>query len=107
MTVLPTGKVLNDRAKQKVRRQEQGHDYVESHLVRLGARSPQPGEDMTSWLAGALRDVAAVSLRHRGNHRYLFPLGRTARTRARVPVLVPDGGPYPKAPDPAASTLRN
>jgi hypothetical protein len=86
LTLLPDGSTLNDRAKQKVRRQEQGHEYVERLLIAWGARVPRASEDMAAWLAEALEDVRARRLRHRGNHRYVFPLGRSARDRAKVKV---------------------
>jgi hypothetical protein len=48
--VLPYGTVLNDRAAQKVRRHEQGHQYVEAGLIPLGASVPRAGCDPAEWL---------------------------------------------------------
>jgi len=98
LTVLGDGRVLSDRSAQKVRQDERGHEHVERQLVRLGAdprRATQPG---AQWLAEALGQVRATRLRHRGNHRYAFRLGRTARERARVRIARPSG-PYPAAVD--------
>jgi hypothetical protein len=99
LSVLPDGTVLNDRSMQKVRRQEQGHDYVERRLVALGASAPAAGcRDMAGWLAGALQQVGVVRLRHRGNYRYCFAVGPDRRTRANVRI-VGGGQAYPKALD--------
>jgi hypothetical protein len=40
-----------------------------------------------------------LRVRHRGNHRYAFTLGRNRRERAAVKVAIP-GRAYPKTPDP-------
>lgn len=68
----------------KVRRQERGAGHVERRLVALGARAPRALEDPAAWLAEALETIAPQRIRHRGNHRYLFPLGRNGRARAAV-----------------------
>jgi hypothetical protein len=100
VSVLPDGTEVNGRAKQKVRAQEQGHEYVERLLIARGARSPRAGEDMRVWLAEALEDVEARNFRHRGNHRYVFLLDRTARDRAKVKVGYA-AQPYPRHVDAA------
>lgn len=97
LTLLPDGQVLNDRAAQKVRRQDRGHDYVERHLVQLGARPLRSGEVPAAWLSAALEDVGAVQLRHRGNWRYCFRIGTPAQRR-RVHLALP-AVPYPKTVD--------
>lgn len=99
LVVLPDGRSLPDRALQKVRAQEVGHEYVESRLVSLGARTPRAGEDMRAWLRTALEDVHARRLRHRGNHRFAMPLGTTRAERRDVRIALPPQ-PYPQAPDP-------
>ena len=96
LTVLPDGTVLNARAQSKVRRGEQGHEYVEKKLVTFGATTPREGQDMAVWLRQALADIGAASLRHRGNHRYLFRLGNNRRDRERVTVGLPVIPTYPK-----------
>ncbi|MDA8317570.1 MAG: hypothetical protein M0010_20750 [Actinomycetota bacterium] len=40
------------------------------------ATAPGAAEDMAAWLRADLADVGARRLRHPGNHRYLFCLGR-------------------------------
>lgn len=98
LVLLPDGTVLNDRAMQKVRRQDQGHEYVERNLIRLGARAPRAGEDMTAWLWAALDDLGVTRLRHRGNHRYCFRIGTRSQRRA-VRIALPSSA-YPKETDP-------
>jgi hypothetical protein len=98
ITVLPDGRTLNDRAIQKIRRQERGHEYVERRLVALGARAPRAFESPPDWLIEALNTIGARRLRHRGCHRFCHVLGVTRRERRSVRV----GGlalPYPKQPD--------
>ena len=98
-TLLPNGTVLDKRAMQKVRKQEQGHAYVERELVELGA-SPRIGSDPKAWLRQAVLDVGAKRIRHQGKHRYVFTLGpRNRRRQVRIgPALIPD---YPKEVDAA------
>jgi hypothetical protein len=84
--VLPDGTTLNDRAIQKVRRQERGHLYVEQRLCSLGAPAPRALEPPTLWLTGALATLGARRLRHWGCHRYCHVLGRTRRDRTRVRI---------------------
>lgn len=99
LIMLPDGSVLNARAAQKVRRQEQGHRYVEERLTSLGAAARRPGQDPASWLRSTLEQVGASRIRHRGPHRYLFPLGQTRRDRDRVLTGV-SAQTYPKTADP-------
>jgi hypothetical protein len=54
-------------------------------------------QPMARWLREALTAVGAVSLRHRGLHRYLFPLG-DRRQRAQI-KLGYSARPYPKGCD--------
>jgi hypothetical protein len=84
LTLLGDGTVLNDRSAQKVRRQETGHAYVEARLEELGARPMTSLDDPAAWLTQALRTVGATKLRHKGAHRYLFPLGSTRKDRHRI-----------------------
>lgn len=97
LVLLPDGQVLSARAMQKIRAQDQGHEYAERQLIELGARPLRAGEQPASWLAGALDDVGAVRVRHRGNHRYAWPVGGR-RERARV-LIAGERLPYPKQPD--------
>lgn len=101
LVLLPDGTVLNARSAQKVRAQEQGHDYVEQRLMALGAAAPRAGQSPTAWLTQALTDVGARRLRHRGAHRYVFRLGRSRRERERVTLGQAVAGPYPKTIDAA------
>lgn len=95
LTLLPDGSVFSDRARAKVLAQHRGHEYAERQLIALGARAPRAGEQPATWLAAALADVRATQLRHGGNHRYVFALGRPrVRTRIALAAL-----PYPKAAD--------
>lgn len=96
LTLLRDGTVLSDRAAQKIRRQERGHEYAERQLAALGARPPRTGERPADWLARALTDTGARRLRHPGCHRYAFRLGTTRQARAAVQVT-PRPRPYPKA----------
>ena len=100
LTVLPDGQILSARAAQTVRAGERGHHHVETRLVALGARPRRGATTGAAWLNQALDDLAAVRLRHPGNHRYAFRLGIGRRARSQVRIAG-DGRPYPK---PAAAT---
>ncbi|MGW7365403.1 Mom family adenine methylcarbamoylation protein [Streptomyces sp. NPDC054841] len=98
--LLPDGTVFHDRAAQKIRRLEQGHEYAAAQLIALGAPRPRPGCDPARWLREALAAVGARNIRHRGAHRYVFRLGRTRREREEIALGLPVLRPYPKRPDP-------
>ena len=83
LTVLPDGTTFSDRAAQKVRSGDRGHDYAERRLVTLGATPLNDGEDPRRWLADALATVGARRLSHPGNHRYCTTLG-ARRTRQQL-----------------------
>lgn len=97
VVLLPDGTTLSDRALQKVRGQEQGHEYVERRLISWGAPVPRGGADRV-WLTEALSAVGARRLRHGGNHRYAMVTHRRLRA---VTTIVGGPFPYPKAADPA------
>jgi hypothetical protein len=97
--LLPNGMVLNERMAQKVRRQEQGHEYAEQLLIRHGAPALRAGVDPKVWLREALVAVGARNLRHRGVHRYVYRLGRSRRDRESIRLGLPVGGAYPKVSD--------
>ncbi|MDG4784905.1 hypothetical protein O7626_02985 [Micromonospora sp. WMMD1102] len=111
ITILPDGTVLTARAAQKVRAGERGAAGVRARLMALGARSlPQmvaeyaragmgltPGE----WLELALAQIGARRVRHRGCHRFAWPVGdRGWRRRCRIGLVEL---PYPLATDPAVT----
>ena len=98
LTLLPNGLSLSDRALQKVRRTEQGHEYVERRLIAAGATAPRAGVTGAAWLAEALEDAGALRLRHRGCLRYAMITSKPDRGRV---VVGPAGLPYPKLTDAA------
>ncbi|MFI6658036.1 hypothetical protein ACIBL8_21235 [Streptomyces sp. NPDC050523] len=99
LKLLPDGTVFNSRAAQKIRRQEQGHEYAAAQHIRLGAPVPRAGADPALWLRDALLAVGARNVRHAGPHRYVFRLGRKRREREGIRLGI-DRRPYPKCPDP-------
>lgn len=95
LLVGPDGRVFSARSAQKIRAQERGHEYAEAQLVALGATPRAAGDDATAWLRRALDEAGVQRVRHPGNYRYLFRLGRTRTERNRVVVgFAP--APYPK-----------
>jgi hypothetical protein len=96
LTLLPDGTVLSPRSMQKVRSGERGVEYVERQLVALGA--PEMAGDRTRWMRHALEVIGARSLRHPGNHRFIFKLGRDRREQRQVLCPLP-ALPYPKRAD--------
>lgn len=99
LKLLRDGTVLSDRALQKVRRREAGHEYVERLLISRGARPPRAAENPARWLAQALADAGVRKTRHHGNHRYAFRLGTTRPERAAVTIALPVLR-RPRQPDP-------
>ncbi|WP_199550150.1 hypothetical protein [Streptomyces sp. N35] len=99
LKLLPDGTVFDDRAAQKIRRQEQGHRYAEARLLALGAPPRPSGHPPSIWLREALAAIGARNMRHRGNHRFVWPLGRNQRERDQVALGLPPQWPYPKVPD--------
>ena len=98
LTMLPDGSVLSDRSAQKVRAGEKGARAVVAQLVAMGAPELCAGQDPAGWLADALNAVGARKVRHGGNHRYVFRIGRTRGERSRVTVAMPSLA-YPKRAD--------
>jgi hypothetical protein len=90
LVLLPDGTVLHERTRQKIRKQEKGHLAAEKLLRELGAPPRLPWEAPAAWLMRVLPQIGARKLRHRGNHRYLFPLDRRVYRLVRLPIL-----PYP------------
>lgn len=97
--ILPNGKVFNNKAKSKIRKQERGHGYAERQLIALGAKPMRAGESPHAWLAQALADVGSVKVRHRGKHRYGFAIGSKSQRRRLHIAGTPR--PYPKEVDAA------
>lgn len=94
--VFPDGTVFNGQALQKIRQQKRGHRYAEQQLIDRGARPMLAGEDPYAWLAEAKTACRITTFRHPGVHRYVFPLGRTARARRQVHIARA-AQPYPKS----------
>lgn len=111
LTVLPDGSVLPARAVSKVRRGERGAAGVRARLVALGAcpledlaaERARAGVDLTgaAWLDLALAQVGARQVRHRGCHRFAWPVGDRG-WRRRCPIGLVEL-PYPVAVDPAVA----
>jgi hypothetical protein len=94
LTLLPDGTVLSERSIQKMRGGEQGRDGVERRLRSYGASPRRPSETDAEYLKRALEEIGVRKLKHRGNIRYLFPLG-SAREKRLIEIGIPRG-PYPK-----------
>lgn len=82
--LLPSGRVLNDRAIQKVRGQERGWRTVVALLEAEGA-APRGAREPRAWLAEQLPRLTRP-LRHPGNHKYAWGLQRWVK-RSLPPTL--------------------
>lgn len=80
LLLLPDGRSLNRRALSKVRKDEQGHAYVERMLVGSGARPRRAGESGADWLEHALPAARVREFEHLGNHRFGFRIGPWRKT---------------------------
>lgn len=88
LRLLPDGTVLSPRSISKIKKRDRGWRYASQIVVRAGATAPRETEDLNAWLNRWLPIVTRV-LFHRGNHKYAWQIGNTAR-----PVGTPQ--PYPK-----------
>lgn len=91
LRLLPDGRVLSDRAIQKIRKLERNWESSAAPLVALGADAVDTSSSAasTAWLARWL-PVLTRTMRHPGNLRYAWGLERRTM-RALAPSL-----PYPK-----------
>lgn len=91
--MLPDGRVFSARAAQKIRSSEIGWRYAAEQLEGYGTTpAPEDPRDRTEWLGCALRSLTR-KVRHKGNHKYAWPLTNAMRSH------LPAGNPYPKALD--------
>ncbi len=94
--ILPDGRVFSDRAAQKIRKGERGWRYAAAQLEKWGASEvPEDLEERHAWFDLALRRFT-TTVRHRGNHKYAWPLTQSMRR------VLPLSLPYPKHLDPEA-----
>jgi len=98
LALLPDGTVFSARAMQKIRDQDQGHEYAEAHLIAFGAQPMRAYENPARWLREALAAAGVRPLRHQGNHRYAFATGRNRGEKNRV-VIDGQNVAYPKQRD--------
>lgn len=89
LRLLPDGGVFSNRAQSKIRRHERGWRYAAAILERFGAAPLSASEDAAAWLE-RWRAQLTRTLRHGGNHKYVWAVDRRARRH------LPDGRPYPK-----------
>jgi len=101
LTLLPDGRVFSARARAKVTGDERGSSHVRAGLVTLGAPHPEPSEPAGAWLTRALVTVGAHTVRHPGNHRYVWTIGDRSARRS-TPIALPSL-PYPTTIDTGAA----
>lgn len=89
--LLPDGRVVNARALQKIRDRSKGWEYAVGDLVEMGAVGPASSEDLRVWLRRELGRVTRT-MRHGGNHRYVWLLNKRRHQRDLAPLCQP----YPK-----------
>ncbi len=89
LRLLPDARSFSARAASKIRSRERGWEYAVEQLVAQGAVPPAPNEDLRAWLPRELKRVT-VTMRHYGNHKYLWGLTPGAQK------MLPAGSPYPK-----------
>lgn len=90
----PDGREVSQRALSKLRRGEVGADYAYRDLLAMGAPPRALGEDAADYIRRALAEGPFTSIRHPGNHCYVWGLDRRARR------LLPEvAGDYPKTVD--------
>lgn len=93
--MLPDGKVFSDRTAQKIRKGERGWRYAAQQLEAYGApRTPEDPQERSLWLTASMQKLT-TRIRHKGNHKYAWPL--TVAIRQTLPMSLP----YPKVQDAA------
>jgi len=111
LTILPDGRVFSARTRAKVTAWDRGGPAAVRELVDLGASGPVDGHGCTgwaalggmtavergAWLTDALAAVGARTVRHRGNHRFVWAIGDRG-ARRRTPIAL-DALPYPTTLD--------
>lgn len=111
LTLLPDGRVFSARTRAKVTAWDRGGPAAVRELVDLGAPAPVDGHGCTgwaalgamtpagrgAWVADALAAVGASTVRHRGNHRFVWAIGDRG-ARRRTPIAL-DALPYPTTLD--------
>lgn len=89
LRLLPDGSVLHRRTLAKIRARDRGWRYAAELLERHGAVALGESEDARVWLDTWLPRLTRT-VKHPGNHRYLFGLTRAMRR------ALPASLPYPK-----------
>lgn len=90
--LLPDGTEFSSRARQKLRKKEQGWRYAADALIRFGADDPGADPTPVDLKAWASRWVTHLtrSQFHPGNYRYVWGLDRSVRK------ALPEARPFPK-----------
>jgi hypothetical protein len=96
LRLLPDGRVLNRRARQKIRAREQGWRYAAGRLEAFGAAPLAANDDARAWLK-TWEERLTRPLKHPGNFKYAWTLSR--RDRRHLPPSLP----YPKFDVPGAA----
>lgn len=76
-----------------MRRQEPGHQYIETMLISMGASAPRAGTNPAVWLREVLVALGAQNIRHRGPHRFCGRFSRVAAWPMTVPGRRASVGP--------------
>ena len=100
LTLLPDGRVFSERAQQKVRSGDRGMAYAIGLLIACGAPPPvsRDPDALSAWLR-RWKAQLCHTLRHRGNHRYAWPLSPR--------VQLPKSLPYPRQIDRGDGSTRS
>ncbi len=101
LALLPDGTVFSARSMSKIRKQECGWRYCVDQLVAAGASPPATSDllsqaELTAWMWRAIGSTCR-RVRHGGNHRYVWSLGKSRSLRDGVAKMAV--GPYPKSLD--------
>lgn len=80
---MPNGRILSGRAMTKLRKGEQGVDYVIRDLEQNGAPERNLHESGSDWLQRLQAEGFLSGVKHPGNWVYSFPLTRGARKIAQ------------------------
>lgn len=89
LRLLPDGRVMHNRSLAKIRKMDRGWRYAVEQLVDAGAPPILPDEEPRLWVTRVTSSFART-VKHPGNHKYVWGLNRASRKS------LPSTLPYPK-----------
>lgn len=91
LLLAPNGICVNRRALCKLKNEERGWRYTYKDLLQLGAPPRRPLEDLEGYVHRVKASGCFRTVKHPGNHVYVWALDGTKLVHAQPPPTMPDG----------------